>query len=68
MEDVIMWTLTGIALYLAIGYIFVYLTGTYDEGFWEQVAVMLLWPILVIIFVICCIYFGWKEINTKFEK
>lgn len=63
--DAIMWLLIGIFIYLAIGYIFTYLTGVYEEGFWEQVTVMLLWPILVIIFVICCIYFGWKELYKK---
>lgn len=62
----------GIFIYLAIGRISVYLIGVYEDGFWEQVAVMLLWSILwsifVIIFVICCIYFGWKELYKKVKK
>ncbi len=63
-----MWIIIGIFLYLAIGYIFTYLTGVYEEVFWEQVAVMILWPILVIIFCICCIYFGWEELYKKVKK
>ena len=57
MVDYIMWSLIGIFIYLAIGRIFVYLTGAYEDGFWLQVACMLLWPILVIIFGICFIVF-----------
>ena len=55
--DYIMWLLLGIFIYLAIGYIFIYLTGEYEDGFWEQFKVGLLWPILVIIFGICFIAF-----------
>ena len=68
MVDYIMWLIIGIFIYLAIGYIFVYLTGAYEDGFWQQVACMLLWPILAIAFVICCIYFGWKELYKKVKK
>jgi hypothetical protein len=57
MVDVIMWTLMGIAIYLAIGYIFVYLTGAYEDEFWVKLKVMLLWPILEIILIICYIVF-----------
>ena len=63
--NTIMWVLVGIFIYLAIGYIFVLLMDMYEKGFWEQVALMLLWPILVIIFCICCIYFGCKELYKK---
>ena len=63
-----MWLLIGIFIYLAIGYIFIYLTGAYDDGFWVKIKVMLLWPILVIIFAICCIYFSWKELYKKVKK
>jgi preprotein translocase subunit SecG len=66
--NTIMWVLVGIFLYLAIGYIFVCLMEMYENGFWEQVSVMLLWPILVILFCICCIYFGWKEMYKKVIK
>ena len=55
--DYIMWLLIEIFIYLAIGYIFIYLTGAYEDGFWEQFKVGLLWPILVIIFGICFIVF-----------
>lgn len=63
-----MWLVIGVFLYLAIGYIFVLLMDMYEEGFWEQVALMLLWPMLVIIFCICCIYFGWKELYKKVKN
>ena len=66
--DYIMWTIIGIALYLAIGYIFVCSMYVYEEGFWEQVKVMLLWPILVILFCICCIVFGYIEIRNRIKK
>jgi cytochrome c oxidase subunit IV len=65
--DAIMWTLIGIFIYLAIGYIFVLSMDMYEKGFWEQVALMLLWPILVIIFCICCIYFGCRELYRKLK-
>jgi hypothetical protein len=65
MVDVIMWTLMGIAIYLAIGYIFVYLTCAYEDEFWLQVVCMLIWPILAIAFVICIIYFGCNELYKK---
>jgi preprotein translocase subunit SecG len=68
MVDYIMWLLVGIFTYLAIGYIFVLSMEMYENGFWEQVSVMLLWPILVILFCICCIYFGCKEMYKKVKK
>ena len=39
--DYIMWLLLGIFIYLAIGYIFVCLSGANEDEFWEQVKVML---------------------------
>ena len=66
--DYIICVLVGIFLYLAIGYIFVCLMDMYEEGFWEQISVMLLWSILVIIFIICCIYFGCEELYKKVKK
>lgn len=63
-----MWVLTGIFIHLAIGYIFIELMEMYEHVFWEQVALMLLWPMLVIIFCICCIYFGWKELYKKVKN
>lgn len=63
-----MWIFMGIFLYLAIGYIFVLLMDMYEKGFWEQVAIMLLWSMLVIIFCICCIYFGLGELYKKVKK
>jgi hypothetical protein len=66
--DYIICVLVGIFIYLAIGYIFVYLTGAYEDGFWLQVTVMLLWPIPAIIFSICFIYFCCKELYKKVKK
>ena len=66
--NTIIWVLVGIFLYLAIGYIFVCLMEMYENGFWEQVSVMLLWSILVIIFCICCIYFCCEELYKKVKK
>lgn len=63
-----MWIIIGIILYLYIGYIFVLLMDMYEEGFLGQVALMLLWPILVIIFCICCIYFSCEELYKKIKK
>lgn len=68
MVDFIMWTLVGIFIYLAIGYMFIYLTSAYEEGFWAELSVILSWPILVIIFFICCIYFGCEELYKKIKK
>jgi hypothetical protein len=68
MVDVIMWTLMGIAIYLAIGYIFVLCAEAYEDGFWLQVVCMLIWPILAITFVICIIYFGCNELYKKIKK
>ena len=66
--DVVIWSLIGIYIYLAIGYIFVCLMEVCEDGFWEQVKVMLVWPILVILFCICCIYFCCEELYKKVKK
>ena len=66
--DYIMWTIIGIALYLTIGYIFVCSMYVYEEGFWEQIKVMLVWPILLILFSICCIVFIFIEIRNRIKK
>lgn len=63
-----MWTIIGIALYLTIGYIFVCSMYVYEEGFWEQIKVMLFWPILLILFSICCIVFIFIEIRNRIKK
>ena len=55
--DYIMWLLLGIFIYLAIGYIFVCLSGANEDEFWEQVKVMLFWPILWLMLVVCYIVF-----------
>lgn len=63
-----MWWIIGVFIYLAIGYIFVWWTGAYEDEFWMYVVIMLVWPILAIAFVICFIYFGWKELYKKCIK
>ena len=63
-----MWLLLGIFIYLAIGYIFVLWAEAYEDGFWLQVVLMLLWPILAIAFAICFIYFGCAELYKKVKK
>jgi hypothetical protein len=68
MVDYIMWSLIGIFIYLAIGYIFVLWAEAYEDGFWLQVVCMLIWPILAIAFVICIIYFGCNELYKKIKK
>jgi hypothetical protein len=64
----IILALIGIYIYLAIGYIFVCLMDMYEEGFWGQVSVILLWSILVILFCICCIYFCCEELYKKVKN
>lgn len=66
--DCIMWTLTGIFIYLAIGYIFVLYFEAYEHGFWVEIRTMLFWFPLIVIFAICLIYFGWKELYRKYFK
>jgi hypothetical protein len=66
--DFIMWLLTGISIYWVIGYMFICLTSAHENGFWAELTVVLLWPLLVIIFCICCIYFGWEKLYKMYFK
>lgn len=68
MVDFIMWLLLGIFIYLAIGYIFVCLSSANEDEFWNQIKVMLFWPILCILFVVCCIVFAYIEIRNRIKK
>ena len=63
-----MWLLLGIFIYLAIGYIFVCLADANEDKFWEQIKVILFWPILWITLVVCCIVFGYIEIRNRIKK
>lgn len=63
-----MWLLLGIFIYLAIGYLFVWLIYVYEEGIWEQIKVMIFWPILCILFVVCCIVFAYIEIRNHIKR
>lgn len=66
--DFTMWLLIGIFTYLAIGYIFVCLAGANEDRFWEQIKVMLFWPMLWIILIICCIVFAYIEMRNHIKK
>jgi predicted permease len=63
-----MLTFIGIALYLAIGYIFVCLADANEDGFWDQVKVILFWPILWITLIACCIVFTFIGIRNHIKK
>lgn len=63
-----MWLLLGIFIYLAIGYIFVCLSGANEDEFWDQIKVMLFWPILWLMLVICYIVFAYIEIRNCIKK
>lgn len=66
--DYIMWLLIGIFAYLAIGYIFVCLANANEDGFWDQVKVILFWPILWLMLAVCYIVFifiGRSNIKKK---
>ena len=68
--DYIMWLLTGIFIYLAIGYIFVCLANANEDGFWEQIKVILFWPMLWPMLVVCYIVFafiGRSNIKKKYD-
>lgn len=63
-----MWLILGIFTYLAIGYIFVCSMYVYEEGFWEQIKVILFWPMLWIMLIVCYIVFIFIEIRNRIKK
>jgi uncharacterized membrane protein YbhN (UPF0104 family) len=63
-----MLTFIGIALYLAIGYIFVCLADANEDGFWNQVKVILFWPILWIMLAVCYIVFIFIVIRNRIKR
>lgn len=63
-----MWLILGIFTYLAIGYIFVWLIYVYEEGIWEQIKVILFWPMLWIMLIVCYIVFIFIEIRNRIKK
>ena len=66
--DYTLWLLIGIFIYLAIGYMFVWLIYVYEEGIWEQIKVMIFWPTICIAFIVCCIVFVYIEIRNRIKK
>lgn len=69
--DFTMWLLIGIFTYLAIGYIFVLWAGAYEDSLWDQIKVMLFWPMLWIALVVCYIVFafiGRSNIKKKHKN
>lgn len=63
-----MWLLLGIFIYLVIGYIFVCLADANEDALWEQIKVILFWPILWITLIVCCIVFAYIEIRNRIKK
>lgn len=63
-----MWLILGIFIYLAIGYIFVCLADANEDDFWNQVKVMLFWPMLWIMLVVCYIVFAYIEISNRIKR
>ena len=66
--DFTSWLLIGIFTYLVIGYIFVCLAGVNEDEFWDQIKVMLFWPILWIMLIVCYIVFSYIEIRNHIKK
>ena len=66
--DYIMWLILGIFIYFAIGYIFVCLSGANEDKFWDQIKVMLFWPILWITLIVCYIVFAYIEMRNHIKK
>jgi ABC-type antimicrobial peptide transport system permease subunit len=63
-----MWLILGIFTYLAIGYIFVCLADANEDGFWNQVKVILFWPILWIMLAVCYIVFIFIVIRNRIKR
>lgn len=63
-----MWLLLGIVIYLAIGYIFVCLSGANEDEIWNQIKVILFWPILWLILTVCYIVFVYIEIRNRIKN
>ena len=63
-----MWLLLVIFIYLAIGYIFVCLSGANEDEFWNQIKVILFWPILWLMLTVCYIVFSYIEISNHIKK
>lgn len=66
--DYIMWLLLGIFTYLAIGYIFVCLADANEDEFWDQVKVILFWPMLWIMLAVCYIVFIFIVIRNRIKR
>lgn len=66
--DFTMLLLIGIFIYLAIGYIFVLWAGAYEDSLWEQIKVILFWPILWIALIVCYIVFAYIEMRNHIKK
>lgn len=66
--DYTMWLILGIFIYLAIGYIFVCLADANEDRFWNQIKVILFWPILWLILTVCYIVFAYIEIRNHIKN
>lgn len=56
--DILIVSLIGIFIYIFIGIIFVLLTEAYEDDKKEIVKVILGWSILLLAFIIACLYFS----------
>lgn len=57
-----------IAVYILIGLVFVLLTEAYEESVWCSTAVVICWPILLIILSVCFVVFSFIEIRKVVKK
>mgnify|MGYP003302225206 CR=1 FL=1 len=63
-----MFWICFIAVYILIGIIFVLLTEADEESFWCSTAVVICWPILLIILSVCFVVFSFIEISKIVKK
>lgn len=63
-----MFWICFIAVYILIGIIFVFLTEADEENVWCSTAVVICWPILLIILSVCFVVFSFIEIRKVIKK
>jgi hypothetical protein len=63
-----MFWICFIAVYILIGIIFVFLTEADEESVWCSTAVVICWPILLIILSVCFVVFSFIELKKVVKK
>ena len=63
-----MFWICFIAVYILIGLVFVLLTEADEESAWCSTAVVICWPILLIILSVCFVVFSFIEIRKVVKK